>query len=533
MSTIRDIPWFNPRQMDETTVLALSTGREKLLGEFFRSVLERMESAAPGPHWLVTGSRGAGKSFFLRLVQASFRRAVGDGATFVLLPEELPNAYSPSEWVAEVARMMPGKRGNHGRSPAWKTADDGAAWDAALAALLDSCPAGLLVIGVENFDQLLDAAFSDDVRAARLRKLMENEPRIMLLATAVEGEFDEDYARRLFRQFEHHPMPRWDQHDHRHYLQRRAGLQGRKPTPNQLARIDAYSRFTGGSARVAAVMAATILDEDDPLHASHNLTTTLDRMSDYYRSLHEKMPANTRKVFDALVRGGEPASQVEVARRIAAEQKDISRAFGWLVDYGYVVNEREPGSKESRYRVSDRLFVQFYRMRYINPDQPSQLAILADLLAATLEFGQKWAFAEGYAARLENEAGAFSLAREILTGIAAQPQHESTSAIRALWINMIDTGVPLRLLRDLLDELPTIFEAQLATVGPLATVLRAWLDDLAREPGERAAHRRSHDPDMATTLHSLAGSLGPEARERYRLDPGDAVETAPKIESKI
>lgn len=398
MTASKDIPWFNPRQMRPETVLKLSTGREDLLHDFYILARQRHREPAAGRHWLVTGPRGAGKSFFLCLVQAMWPKVMAESAAFVLMPEELPNVYAPHEWLREVERLLPGKPRSKGSVPAWQTheKDEAAAWEAALKALLEAFRGTLLVIGVENFDMLLQQAFDSPVRASRLRSLMENEPRIMLLATAVEGEFDEAYEKRLFRQFEHHPMPRWNEMDHRDYLTRRAELVGKVPTQRQLARIDAYSRFTGGSARVAAVLASAILDEQDPVSASADLTATLDRMSDYYRSLIERIPANTRKVFDALIRGGEPASQVELAARVHARQNDISRAFRWLVDYGYVVNERRPGSKEHSYRVTDRLFVQFYRMRYVDPDQPCQLAILADLLATSIEFRHKWHFAEGY-----------------------------------------------------------------------------------------------------------------------------------------
>ena len=394
-----DIPWFNPRQMDDATVRALSTGREDLLRDFFLAARQRLREPSAGKHWLVLGPRGAGKSFFLRLVQCRFAEAMnleGKSASIVLLPEEQPNVFSPHEWLQEVQRLLPGHTRSKGQSPVWQVKDEAHAWQTALESLLDTFKGDLLVIAVENFDQLLAQAFDNDVRASRLRNLMENEPRIMLLASAVEGEFDEAYEKRLFRQFEHHSMPRWDERDHRDYLTRRAKFQDKEPTNRQLAKIDAYSRFTGGSARTAAVLAASILDEQDPLSASHDLMATLDRMSDYYRALIEKMPPNTRKIFDNLVRGGEPASQVELANRIQARQSDISKAFRWLTDYGYVINEKQPGSKEHSYRVSDRLFVQFYRMRYIDPDQPCQLAILADLLAATIEFPNKWQFAESY-----------------------------------------------------------------------------------------------------------------------------------------
>lgn len=396
MSASKDIPWFNPRAMDDETVLALSTGREEILKRLFTDIRSRLEQPAAGKHWLVTGPRGAGKSFFLRLVQVAFKEQIGSQATFVLLPEEHTNIFASHEFIHEVKRHLPQTPHDIGRPPSWQVADSAAAWDQALTSLLTAYTGPLLVIGVENFDELMEQAFDDEASSSRLRKLMENEPRLMLVATAVEGVFDEDYEQRMFRQFQHHEMPRWDITDHRDYLTRRARRINKVPTDNQLARIDAYSRFTGGNARVAAVMAGAILDEQDPLGASSDLTATLDRMTDYYRALLERMPVNTRKVFDALVRGGEPASQVEVASRIGARQNDISRAFGWLIDWGYVIDDYEPKKKDHRYHVADRLFVQFYKMRYLQPGERPQLAILTDLLAATIEFRQKWNFAERY-----------------------------------------------------------------------------------------------------------------------------------------
>lgn len=392
------IPWFNPREMDDETVQMLSTGREELLAQFFKAVNQRLAHPGLFNHWLLTGTRGAGKSFFLRLVQTSFHKAVGPQARFVLLPEEHRNVYAPHEFLAEVQRMLNVDQGATGASPAWRVADQNQAWESALAELLKSFSESLLVIGVENFDQLLAQAFSDETDNSRLRHLMSNEPRIMLCATAVQGDFDENYNQRLFRQFEHHPIPRWDAADHRDYLVRRAQRSNKEPTPLQLARIDAYSRYTGGNARAAAVLAGVLLDDRDPLEAAEDLDAAIEKMSDYYRNLIERIPVNTRKLFDALVRGGEPASQTEIAERTGARQNDISRAFMWLVDQGYVSETRQPGQKTKQYRVLDRLFVQFYRMRSISPGQRSKLALMAELLADTLAFQDKWRFASRYAA---------------------------------------------------------------------------------------------------------------------------------------
>lgn len=391
------VPWFNPREMDDATVLHLNTGRSALLEQLGAAIDERLQHPGTASHWLCTGARGAGKSFFLRLVQTSFQNRWPGQVRLVLLPEEHRNIYAPHEFLAEVERMLRVHQGDIGQPPAWRVAQPDLAWQQALTSLLQAFDEPLLVIGVENFDDLLVQAFEDDTAAAHLRHLLANQPRLMLVATAVQGSFDEDYSERLFRQFEHHPIPPWSATEHRDYLSRRAERSGKKPSPRQLARIEAYSYYTGGNARAAAVLAGVILEENDPLQTAGDLDAAIEKMTDYYRALIDRIPPKTRKLFDALIRGGEPASQTQIAERTGAQQNEISRAFAWLLDNGYINESRLPGSKSKQYRVCDRLLVQFYRMRSINPGQKSKLALMADLLADTLDFNEKWKFARQYA----------------------------------------------------------------------------------------------------------------------------------------
>jgi len=392
----RDIPWFNPREMDDSTILALSTGQDQLLQELLGSVHTRLSNQVAGKHWLFTGPRGGGKSFFLRFVQARFNQIQNPKIKLVLLPEELVNIFSPHEWLNTIRHLLEPKLNNTDSISAWKSQSSDKAWDKALSSLLKACKTELLIIAVENFDDLLKQAFDNDIDSSRLRSLLENEPRIMLLATAVDSSFDENYNNRLFRQFEHHQIQSWEPQAHRDYLIKRAMLEQKKPDATQLARIEAYSRYTGGNARVASVLASLILEKQDPLLASADLAATLDKMTDYYKAQVERIPVRTRKLFDALLRGGEPCSQTELAERVRARQSDISRAFTWLMDFGYIIGLREKGQKATRYQVADRLFSQFYRMRYLQSGQNTQLTLLADLLADTIEFADKWRYAERY-----------------------------------------------------------------------------------------------------------------------------------------
>ncbi len=400
------IPWFNPREMPDSIVEDLATGREELLRDFITFVRQRLESPillTAGAHWLIIGQRGAGKSFFLRYAQIKVPREFPDGSIrFILLPEELPNVRAPHDLLDEIRRMLRVTQVNDpGRPAMWRTENPESFWKESLEKLLAAFPEPLLVVGIENFGELLKKAFDDDATASLLRKLMEHEPRILFLATAVDSRFDDDYGKRLYRQFEKHPLTSWDGQQHREYLIERAHLlaQERKPTKRQQARIDAYSRYTGGNPRIAAILAAAILDEQDIIGACDDLNATIDRMSDYYRTQLRELPENTVILFDALIRGGEPCSQTQLAERVGARQNDISRAFAKLQETGHLRADRPKGQKVTQYQVADRLFVQWYRMRYLDPGQRSRLAVLADLLADAITSKEKWRYAERFASQ--------------------------------------------------------------------------------------------------------------------------------------
>lgn len=390
------IPWFNPREMRDDTVMRLSTGRDVLCNAFLSHVADRLQRPATGGHWLVTGQRGGGKSYFLRLIQAHIQQRYTKQVRFVLLPEEHQNIAAPHELLQEIMRMRHVDQGDVGQPSAWRVADRALAWQEAKSQLLASLSEPLQIVGIENFDELLALAFTSDEDQSLLRSLLSHESKILFLATSVSGTFDEDYHARLFKQFEAHELLGWTPKEHRIYLQNRAQLVGKIATPRQLARVEAYSRYTGGNPRVAAVLAGAIIDEQEVLIAAADIHATLDKMSEYYRALLQRVPPNSKKILDALIRGGEPCSQSELANRLNAKQSDIARAVAWLHDYGYIAVQAVKGSKEKPYIMADRLFAQFYRMRYLQPGQQTELAILAEFLADALEIREKFSFAEKY-----------------------------------------------------------------------------------------------------------------------------------------
>jgi hypothetical protein len=108
----------------------------------------------------------------------------------------------------------------------------------------------------------------------------------------------------------------------------------------------------------------------------------------------------------------------------------------------------------------------------------------------------------------------------LFQGLSARTSLISETVLRALWVVMVDKGVPHGLLRDLLDEWPHLFDHQAhPSLNDLSRLLRDWLDDLDTPPAQRETRRLTLDPDLATTLTALAANLSQSTQQKLGLAP--------------
>ncbi len=116
------------------------------------------------------------------------------------------------------------------------------------------------------------------------------------------------------------------------------------------------------------------------------------------------------------------------------------------------------------------------------------------------------------------EGQSFAFALELLSKLGSRPRFDPNAILRALWIDMIEMGVPLLLLKDLLHEVPLIFSELQPAAKELIKALEVWVDYLALGKSERPSHQRTLDPDLANTLQVLGTELSHQAQNRYSLD---------------
>jgi hypothetical protein len=380
---------FNPHQFSEATIRTVATGREADLKEILATIHANLGGRTI-QHLILSAPRGFGKSFMMRHVQIEVERIAREQdlpLAAVLMPEEMPHVREPETLIRELTRGLTGGAGADAELT-WHE-DDGAAFEGAVEALEAAVggrvgTTGLCVALVENFDSLLRRAFPRDLHRSRLRALLTaRDSRLMLIAASASGAFDRDYDSRLFQAFKEVTLEPWSVEDCLAFFDRQRSDAGKPPLDDLArARATAVALFIGGTPRLATLLGDVLLGED-VLQAAELLKKLVDELTPYYKERIEALPGRSQKLLDALLRGGEPATPSEIARRVkAATQSAIAGPFSDLAKERVIIGEKATGSAEVLYRVADRVFAHYYRFRVVDHDRGlCPLEALVDLLA--------------------------------------------------------------------------------------------------------------------------------------------------------
>ena len=399
-------------------------------------------------HVIVSAPRGYGKSFMMRHVQIELEAMAGEeklNLAVVLMPEEMPHVKEPETLIGELTRALTGGAADTAVL-SWHE-DDGGAWDDAVealqAAIADRLGVdGLFVAMVENFDLLLRRAFGKEVQAARLRNLLTAAGgRMMLIAASASGAFDRDYDKVLFHAFREVTLEPWSIEDCMNFFDRQRKDAGKAPlTAGARARAQAVVHFIGGTPRLATLLGDALFD-DDLLLAADLLQRLIDELTPYYKERVEALPGRSQKLLDALLRGGEPATQSELSARVnARSQAAIAAPFQDLIRERIVVGDKASGSAEILYRVADRVFAHFYRRRVIDHGkQACPLEALVDLLAAFFSADEKRDKAREFA-----RAGHYAEAR-VMAGLYDRDVGENAAWRKWILRGLAEDYIPKRL----------------------------------------------------------------------------------------
>ena len=338
------------------------------MGEF-ESIVDMLRecTGSANPHQIAIGPRGSGKTSLLLRVAVEVCRDIGLRSSFfpIVFAEESYEVASAGEFwlecLSRLAAQMP--RGEdapdlHRTYEHLRTIqDDQILAELCLGALLDFSDreGKRLVLMVENLNMMF-RDMADPDTGWRLRKILQTEPRIILLASAT-SRFDEidnpDHALYdLFRVLLLHPL------DTKECAALWEAVSGKCPPPETIRSLEI---LTGGSPRLIAIVARFGAGRSFP-ELMDELLDLVDDHTEYFKSHIESLPPQERRVYLALADLWKPATTKEISARTRLETSKCSAQLTRLIERG-VVQVMGGTARRKQYYLTERLYNIYYLLR--------------------------------------------------------------------------------------------------------------------------------------------------------------------------
>ena len=335
----------------------------------FASVVEMLRECTgrSNTHQIVIGPRGSGKTSLLLRVAVEIHREPDLQASFfpVVFAEESYEVATAGEFwlecLAHLAAQAPREEGDPDLHRTFedlrRIRDDRTLGDRCLGALQDfsDLKGKRLVLLVENLNMMF-RDMSDPDAGWRLRKVLQTEPRIILLASAT-SRFDEiaDPKHALYEQLRILPLRPLDTNECAVLWET---VSGRLPPPETIRSLEI---LTGGSPRLITIVARFGAELSfRKLMAS--LLDLIDDHTEYFKSHLESLAAQERRVYLALAALWKPATTREIADYARTDTSKCSAQLTRLVERG-IVQTAGGSARRKQYYLTERLYNIYYLLR--------------------------------------------------------------------------------------------------------------------------------------------------------------------------
>ena len=352
---------YNPAFLTEEELVGSFVVRHADLDLVLRVVREN--TSGSNQHVLIIGPRGSGKTTLVLRVAAEVRRDEELGQRWypLVMAEESYQVFTPGEFWLDVIFHL----GQQTDDERWKRThddlrqemDEDRLRERALGQLLDFADAQgkRILLIVENFNMLVGDQISPD-DAWVLRHTLQNEPRIMLLATATRRfEEVENADKAMFELLTPHDLEPLNESECRAVW---TSVTGDEPQDNRIRPIQI---LTGGNPRLLTIISSfgAGLSFQDLMQ---NLLKLVDEHTEYFKSQLDHLAAVERKVYLCLAELWSPSTAREVAEAARLDVNRASSLLNRLVQRGAVaVTAERPRRK--LYQVAERMYNIYYLMR--------------------------------------------------------------------------------------------------------------------------------------------------------------------------
>ena len=361
----RQIRKFNPGafQSDEEVINQFVVRKRELA--VVLEILRNNANSQSCQHVLLVAPRGRGKTMMLARVAAELRTDgdlteqllpvrfmeesqeifnLGDfwlETLFYLAREEISNPDMTSELrdvhTALAAKYRGSELEQHARAAVLNTVDR---------------LGKKLVLMVENLQTLCQDV--DDDFGWKLRKVLQSEPQIILLATATSHFVElDDTEHAFFELFRIVRLEALDTDECRLLWQMVTGVEVRKGV------IRPLQILTGGDPRLLVII-GEFAQHQSLRQLMEDLVRLIDDHTEYFRAHLEGIAKTERRAYLALIDLWQPSTTGEIAARARLDVRTVSTMLGRLVERGAIVVE---GNGRKRYAAAQRLYSIYYKLR--------------------------------------------------------------------------------------------------------------------------------------------------------------------------
>ena len=318
-------------------------------------------------HILLVAPRGRGKTMLLARVAAELRtdRALSERLLAVRFMEESQEIFSLADFWLEslfyLARESAAQNPELSRELQDVHAALAAEWhgreleERARAAVLETTDrlGKQLVLMVENLQALCEHV--DDDFGWKLRRVLQAEPQIILLATATSRFKGLDDAREPF--FELFRILRLEPLDTVECQRLWRMVSGDTVSEREIRPLQI---LTGGDPRLLVIMG------DFAQHRSlrqlmEEMVVLIDEHTEYFRGHLEVFAKTERRVYLAVIDLWQPSSTGAIAARARMDVRAVSALLGRLVERGAVL--AEGSCRKRKYAAAERLYSIYYKLR--------------------------------------------------------------------------------------------------------------------------------------------------------------------------
>lgn len=275
-----------------------------------------------------------------------------------------------------------------------------------------------LVLMIENLQALFEDV--DENFGWKLRKVLQTEPQIMLVGSAISRFKGLDDAELPFFEFF------WIIHlrplDTVECQQLWTLISGQDVSEREARPLEI---LTGGSPRLLVIV-ASFAQHKSMRQLMEELVVLVDEHTDYFRGNLEILAKTERRVFLAVIDLWQPSTASEISIRARMDIRKVSTMLGRLVNRGAV--NFEGSGRKRKYAAAERLYSIYYKLRR-NRDEA---AVVQNLIRFMSVFYTEAEQTEVFSALIEEMAKSETI-REALDGAMAGDWRVTESLVRALF----------------------------------------------------------------------------------------------------